>query len=136
MIVADANLIMYLLVDGERTRLAEAALARDMDWRVPALWRSEVLNALLQHLRTDRLPLPQAFIAIDRAQQMLAGAEEQVDPRHVIELALTSGRSAYDCEYVAVAENLGTRVVTSDRALLRAFPTLTVALEDFTEEPS
>jgi len=35
-----------------------------------------------------------------------------------------SGCSAYDCEFVAAALALQTRLITSDRQLLRTFPTL------------
>ncbi|WP_286191092.1 hypothetical protein [Synechococcus sp. FACHB-909] len=37
--------------------------------------------------------------------------------------------SAYDCEFVAAALALQTRLITSDRQLLRAFPTLASPLE-------
>ena len=52
----------------------------------------------------------------------MAGREYTVVSDHVLRLAVGSGCSAYDCEFVALAEDLGTRLVTVDRAVLGAFP--------------
>lgn len=49
----------------------------------------------------------------------------------VLHLAGASGRSAYDCEFVALAEALGVRLVTADRELTRSFPDRAISLEDF-----
>ena len=53
------------------------------------------------------------------------------DGERVLELAAVSGRSAYDCEYVAVAEALGVPLVTADRALESGFPGVAVSPESF-----
>jgi len=49
----------------------------------------------------------------------------------VFRLALESGCSAYDCEFVAVALDLEIPFVTADRQVLRAFPTLAVHPDRF-----
>ena len=39
--------------------------------------------------------------------------------------------SAYDCEYVALAEDLKTKLVTTDKQILRDFPEWAVSLREF-----
>ena len=46
-------------------------------------------------------------------------------------LASRTQHSTYDCEYVALAEAEGVRLVTGDRAVARLFPGVAVLLEDF-----
>jgi len=49
----------------------------------------------------------------------------------VLGLAAQSGCTAYDCEFVALAADLGTRLVTADRRVLAAFPDIAVAPRAF-----
>ena len=62
------------------------------------------------------------------AENLLAGAEYEVDSLGVLELVRESDCSAYDCEFAALARTLGTKLVTMDAKLLRAFPGIAVAL--------
>jgi hypothetical protein len=39
--------------------------------------------------------------------------------------------SAYDCEYVALAEDLGIPLITADKQILRDFPNRATSLRDF-----
>lgn len=131
MIVVDTNLLVYLHVEGQRTRQAEAVLARDPAWAAPLLWRSEFLNTLAGLIRRRALPLDDALQIVREAERAMAGREYAVISHEVLQLASRSGCSAYDCEFVALAQDLGAPLVTSDRGVLRAFPDVAVAPEAF-----
>jgi predicted nucleic acid-binding protein len=131
MIVVDANLVVYLHVAGQRTREAEAVLARDPTWAAPLLWRSEFRNVLAGLVRRKALAVEDAIRITGVAEEAMRGREYAVVSHEVLWLAARSGCSAYDCEYVALAQDLGVRLVTADRALLRAFPSVAVGPEAF-----
>lgn len=128
MIVVDSNVLAYLYLPGEHSAKAEALLERDPDWAAPVLWRSEFRNVLAQYLRRKVLRFDQVLAIQSEAESLMSGAEFDVASRSVLELARDSGCSAYDCEFIALALDLGTHLVTMDRELLRAFPACAVAL--------
>ena len=132
MIVADTNLLIYLYVQGQRTQESEAVLQQDAVWTAPLLWRSEFRNVLIRLVRTDALQLEKALAIIDEAERWLTGHEYSVVSRQVLELASRSGCSAYDCEFVALAQDLEVPLVTNDRQILKAFPTIAVSPSAFT----
>ena len=128
MIVVDSNVLAYLYLPGEHSALAEALLARDPEWAAPVLWRSEFRNVLAGYLRRKALTFEQACGLQREAESLLAGCEFEVDSLGVLELVRDSDCSAYDCEFIALAMQLDTRLVTMDKKLLRAFPKRAVAL--------
>jgi predicted nucleic acid-binding protein len=131
MIVADSNLLVYLYVAGQWTKQAEAVLARDPVWVAPLLWRSEFRNTLIGLTRKHALALEEAVQIVNEAERNMAGREYSVVSHEVLRLAARSGCSAYDCEYVALAQDLGTSLVTGDRQVIRAFPSVAIAPVDF-----
>jgi predicted nucleic acid-binding protein len=136
MIVVDTNVIAYLLIAGDHTEAARDAYARDADWCAPLLWRSELRNVLALYLRNGSLTLREAVAVQEAAESLLAGREYHVASGEVLGLAAQSGRSAYDCEFVAVARQLGVPLVTSDRQLLRSFPKVAQDVEAFGSGPA
>ena len=132
MIVADTNLLIYFYVQGQRTEESEAVLQRDALWAVPLLWRSEFRNSLIGLVRAHALQLDDALTMIDEAERWLTGREYSVLSRQVLTLASRSGCSAYDCEFVALAQDLEVPLVTTDRQVLRAFPTVAISPSAFT----
>jgi predicted nucleic acid-binding protein len=129
MIVVDSNILAYLYLPGEFTEAAEALLESDPDWAAPVLWRSEFRNILAGYMRWGSLGFDQALAIQEEAESLLAGAEYEVDTRSVMMLVKDSDCSAYDCEFVALARQLGTSLVTMDSKLLRAFPEIARALD-------
>lgn len=128
MIVVDSNVLAYLYLPCEYTAAAEALLERDPEWGAPILWRSEFRNILAGYLRRKVISFEQANSLQREAESLLTGLEFEIDSLSVLELVRDSDCSAYDCEFVALARKLDTRLVTMDRKLLRAFPQWAVAL--------
>lgn len=128
MIVADTNVLAYLLLPYEHSPLADALFKRDPEWAVPVLWRSEFRNLLAGYLRRKTLTFDEALKVQAEAEALVAGNEHEVDSRRVLELVRDSDCSAYDCEFVALAARLSTKVVSMDAKLLKAFPQFTTAL--------
>ncbi|MCE2950343.1 MAG: type II toxin-antitoxin system VapC family toxin [bacterium] len=122
MIVVDTNVLAYLFLPGPRSGNAEALLLQHPEWAAPVLWRSEFRNVLAGFMRRGALSLEQARSTIEEAEGLMAGAEFDVDSRDVLELVDRSRCSAHDCEFVALANRLQTRLFTADAALLAAFP--------------
>ncbi len=128
MIVSDTNVLAYLLLPYEFSPQADALFSRDPDWAVPILWRSEFRNLLAGYLRRKTLTFDEVLKVQAEAEALVAGNEHEVDSRRVLELVRDSACSAYDCEFVALAAQLGTKVVTMDAKLLKAFPHHALAL--------
>lgn len=128
MIVVDSNVLAYLYLPGERTADAEALLEQEPEWAAPVLWRSEFRNILAGYTRRKTLTFEQACGLQNEAEDLLSGSEFEVDSRVILELVRDSDCSAYDCEFVALAIKLHTKLVTADKKLLRAFPNRTIAL--------
>lgn len=128
MIVVDSNVVAYLYLQGEYTEAAEALLKQDSDWASPVLWRSEFRNILAGYLRRKTLTFEQACSLQSEAEDLLVGSEFEVDSATVLKLVRDSDCSAYDCEFIALAIKLDTKLVTVDKKLLKAFPDCAVAL--------
>jgi len=131
MIVADTNLVIYLYVQGQRTEESERVLQRDPVWAAPLLWRSEFRNVLIGLVRQRALPVEQAAAITEEAERWLTDHEYSVISSHVLNLAAQSGCSAYDCEFVALANDLRVPLVTADRQILKAFPAVAVSPSAF-----
>jgi predicted nucleic acid-binding protein len=131
MIVVDTNLLIYLYVPSTLTAQAEAVFQRDPLWVAALLWRSEFRNTLVGLVRQGSLSLETARQIAQRAESWMSGREYTVVTDHVLRLAAESDCSAYDCEFVAVAQDLGLALVTADRQLLKAFPSTAVEPDAF-----
>ena len=122
MIVVDVNVLAYLLIPGKYTVSAEQLLEADSHWVAPRLWRSEFRNILATYLRSDLLELADAAVLFKRASDLIGIEEYEVETSDVLRLSKKSKCSAYDCEYVALAEFLDLKLVTADAKLAKSFP--------------
>jgi len=126
--VVDSNVLTYLYLPSEFTGAAENLLESDPAWAAPILWRSEFRNILAGFLRRKAITFEQAISLQREAESLLDGAEYEVESSVVLELVRDSDCSSYDCEFIALAMKLDTKLVTMDKKLLRAFPRRAIPL--------
>ncbi len=131
MIVVDTNLLVYLYVRSESSDLADRAFLRDPEWVAPWLWRSEFFNVLTGCLRKGLVSFELAVAIVGEAELLMTDAEYSVGSLDVLAPASRSRCSAYDCEFVALAQELGVPLVTPDRQILADFPATAVDLGAF-----
>lgn len=133
MIVVDVNALAYLWIPGEMTPFAERALDRDPHWVSSVLWRSEFRSVLAGYLRRGDLDRAAVDRCMNGAESQMSGREYMVPSGLVLRKIDASKCSAYDCEYVALAEDLNVTLITCDRQVLREFPSLAMGLKTFAE---
>lgn len=134
MIVADANMLAYLWLPSEFTDLAEKVLEADKEWIAPLLWKSEVRNVFSLYIRKNIISLPEALQCLEMAEWQMRDREFQVNSIGVLRHASHSQATAYDCEYICLAEEKAIPLVTNDRKLQENFPDIALSPLQFLEE--
>jgi len=131
MIVVDTNVIAYLYLSNERSEQVERLLEKDSEWAAPLLWRSELRNVLALYMRKGILIVEEAQAVMEESMRLMDGREYEVVSFQVLDLASKSTCSAYDCEFVALAQELEKPFVTVDKKILQEFPDIAVSLDKF-----
>ncbi len=131
MIVVDTNIIGYLFITGEFSNEAENVFTKDPNWAAPLLWRSEFRSVLAQYMRTSNLTIDDAVEIMESATQLMEHDEYEVVSNQVLELAANSTLSAYDCEFVVLARDLGAKLVTTNKKIHKGFPDFSISPAEF-----
>jgi len=100
----------------------------------PSPWRSEFRNVLRGYMAGGYMTFAEAIAIARDAEADLADQTYEVNTGDVFRLVDASGHSAYDCEYVALAQTPDVPLVTGDRRLPDLFPETAVLLKEFAEE--
>lgn len=122
MIVVDANVISYLLIRGERSEAMDRLQKLDPDWIAPKLWLDEFLNALCTYERTGGLTREQSVELLEDAVALMDGASYDLPPERVLTVARQTNCSAYDSQYIALAQDLGLKLYTYDKRVISKCP--------------
>ena len=131
MIVVDTNVIASMWVPNDMDEWVYKVLKKDDDWVAPLLWRSEFRNVLSIYLRKEILELSVVFQATEEAEQLMDANEFEVNSTQVMSLVSDSFCSAYDCEFVALADDLNITLVTFDKKIVREFPDIAISPKEF-----
>jgi predicted nucleic acid-binding protein len=129
-LVVDTNIIAPLYIRGAYTEGVQQLRRRDGLWRTDPFALIEFSNVLATYQRAR-------YLTATAAQQCLAQADRFLRPHYVevphnaaLELAIRFGITAYDARFLALASQLGARLVTEDARLRAAAPALTQSLAE------
>jgi predicted nucleic acid-binding protein len=136
MIIVDTNIIVYLYLPTSYTPDAEKLLVQEPVWGAPYLWRSELRNVITLYLRKKMISFDQAIQIQAEAELLMAENEFEVKSSDILSLVKDSACSAYDCEFVALAKNFKSPLVTTDKKILSEFPSTATSLQKFLEKSS
>ncbi len=131
MIVVDTNVVAYLCIGGDLAPRAEEVLMKDSNWHAPLLWRSEFRNVVAGFLRRGTLDSERAREIVAEAEVLFDDREHLVSSRDVLRHVEGSVCSAYDCEFVALAEQLRVPLVTNDREVRVSFSEIAMSMQSF-----
>ena len=117
--VVDASVLVEFLTAGEHREAAESAIGREPWVWAPAVVDAEIGQALRRQVRGGEISARKAGEALGDLLEMRL---QKVPHRHLIDRAwqLRDNVSFYDGLYVALAEALGSPLVTRDARLARA----------------
>jgi predicted nucleic acid-binding protein len=130
MIVVDTSIIAYLALPTKHTARAEKLLAVEPEWAAPVLWRSEFRNVLATYLRKSMITIESALGIQMEMEDLMRTREYDMSSLEVLSLIGLCNCSAVDCEFIALAQGLESRLVTADVRLHRAFPDDSILLTD------
>lgn len=131
MIVADTNIISYLLLPTTYSDSTDELYRKDSHWVAPTLWKSEFRNVLALYLRKEIITLEKALQLQETAESLMSQNEYDIASSQVLALVNSSNCSSYNCEFVALASYLKVQLVTQDKKILREFPSIAISISDF-----
>lgn len=126
MIVVDTNVISYLLIQGDYTDAVVKLREREPDWIAPRLWLDEFLNVLAISERHGNLESDVADSTLELACELMEGQSYDLPAQRVLSTARRTGCSAYDSQYICLAEDLGLKLFTFDKNVLKVCPEIAV----------
>lgn len=130
MLLIDTNVLAYLLIEGEHTAAAQELRRREPDWRSEALILVEFSNVLASSMAIRGLRLQVAQKLLGHAANLLENRLARVPHAEALAVASQFGTTAYDARFLTLAHQTGLKLVTDDRQLRKAAPSLTQSIND------
>ncbi|MGV8933972.1 MAG: type II toxin-antitoxin system VapC family toxin [Gallionellaceae bacterium] len=131
MIVIDANILIYSLIDCDYSPLVHKLREKDSDWRTTALCLHETLNVLATYQRREVLTLTQCRKLLDHAERFIKVAQCEIAMDAALAVAAKYAITGYDAQYVALAQSLNAPLITEDRKLRNAVPGVAFSMQEF-----
>jgi predicted nucleic acid-binding protein len=134
MILVDANVLAYLLIESNPREMAQRLYAKDQEWHSEGFILVELTNVLTTNLRHGSLSMPICIETLAEADKVIGSNLHTIPHVEVLRTAHEFRISAYDARYIALAREFGTPLITEDAKLRRAVPRLTISLKDALEQ--
>ncbi|MBN1630417.1 MAG: type II toxin-antitoxin system VapC family toxin [Thermoleophilia bacterium] len=96
MLVVDANIVVYLLTQNERTAQARALWATDRDWRAPRLLFYELASVFSQLVKRRAMSLEAAVAGLESGAALVRLLDREPSAGRILEISTKLRLSAYD----------------------------------------
>ena len=130
MLLVDTNIIAPLYVRSARSQAVAELFAHDAVWRTEPIALIELSNVLITYEQARYITAATARDCLNRAAAFLEPYLFRVSHQAALDAALRFGTTAYDGRFLALAQQLGLRLVTEDAKLRAAAPALTQSLTE------
>jgi predicted nucleic acid-binding protein len=130
-IVLDTSIMVPAFIDMPDSAGARKVMAPKGRWALPPLWRFEFTSAVVTLVRAGKIDQTDAHRAMDDARVAVIDREVPVDQGQVMRLAIRLNISAYDAQYIGLAEEFDAVCVTADKDLRAKAPTRTILLDEY-----
>lgn len=124
MIVVDTNVIAYLFLRGLHSSAVDRLVASEPDWAAPRLWLDEFLNVLVIQERNGLISPKDAADILRDAEALMVGGSYEIPANRILATARRTGCTAYDSQFITLAEDLGLTLYTFDRRILTNCPSI------------
>ena len=133
MIVVDANILIYSLIESDYTPLVNQLRAKDADWRTTTLCLHEVVNVLATYQRRGIITLAQCRELLAYTESFIEVAQCEVNMDTALVVAAEYAVTGYDAQYVALTKSLNAPLITEDRKLRQAVSGIAFSIQEFLE---
>lgn len=129
-LVIDASLAASWLLPDETSPIADLARQAlvDTPGAAPALWWFEIRNTLLMGERRNRWPRSTTEQVLRALTRLSISIDRDPDQAAIYAIARTQNLTVYDASYVELAQRIGGRLATLDRAMMSAAQAVGVAV--------
>lgn len=134
MIVVHTHIIAYLTFPSAYSSAVGLLHQKNPVWEAPLLWKSEFLNVISLHYRKGLINYQESLTALDFAERLIGSREHQVAARAIIDTVIRSSCSSYDCQFIVLARQLGTVLITYDKKLIKEFSEIALTPEAYLEQ--
>ena len=131
MIVADANVVAYLVIAGRKTALARQLRELEPDWAVPSLCKHEFASLLGQYVMEGGMPAGDVPELWERFDLTINGHEHEIEIPAAVLLACERKINVYDAHYVLLAQRLDVALVTENKQLAARCPEETSTMRQY-----
>ncbi|MFH0881063.1 MAG: type II toxin-antitoxin system VapC family toxin [Lentisphaerota bacterium] len=134
MIVVDANILAFYLIEGKRTQEAHALRKYDAEWLVPSFWSIEFQSILWKYMRFNGMPEEDALVLMKTALSLFSANELTPSPIAVLKDATQWGITVYDAQYVSLAKQFGVHCITEDGPLQEKCPEIALSIDSYIKQ--